>query len=488
VSLGDRLPLDDLVVAVIGDDPSANHARALLMQLGAITTGDPTSACTVIDTSGGSSRFSVPTARAVPCASVAAWAMSGAMSLTCGRNGRPATAGCGSATVLRGALLVVDVLSQLRTGNATRLPDAALLGERAAIATLTRHPGWSVGGMSRAIRARDGWWLLSMPRESDQDLVPALTQAHSERPGWTEVELWAAARLADDAVARAQLLGLAAARIPHPLQRSIGVPPTERIPLATVSSGGVRRPRAQKPLVVDLSSLWAGPLCASLLDMTGADIIKVESSRRLDGARAGAPAFYDLLHAGHRSVTVDLSDEAGRAQLRRLIMAADVVIESSRPRAMQQLGVDAGEVVRRGTIWTSITAYSRTGPWSNRVGFGDDTAAGAGLVAEIDGVPIPCGDAIADPLAGVHAAAATAAALLSDRAHLIDISMHDVATAAAHVTTETSHVHGSNFEGWRVTWDGGSCPVALPRVRTPTGKAAAPGADNDLLLGREISL
>src|SRR4029453_19173112 len=95
------------------------------------------------------------------------------------------------------------------------------------------------------------------------------------------------------------------------------------------------------PLVVDLSSLWAGPLCAHLLGLQGARVVKVESTGRPDGARRGPAAFFDLLHGGPRGVARDLRDPAGAACLRRLLAAADVVVEASRPRALRQLGIEA---------------------------------------------------------------------------------------------------------------------------------------------------
>src|SRR5438445_440620 len=70
-------------------------------------------------------------------------------------------------------------------------------------------------------------------------------------------------------------------------------------------TGGARR-RIEGARVVDLSAMWAGPLCASVLGMAGADVIKVEDPRRPDGARFGPPEFFDLLHAGHRSVVLAL--------------------------------------------------------------------------------------------------------------------------------------------------------------------------------------
>jgi hypothetical protein len=331
--------------------------------------------------------------------------------------------------------------------------------------------------------------VISLPRPTDIDLVAALVQSEVGDDAWSTIRQWAEELPATATVERAQLLGLAAAVVPPP---ETTCPPdpqaSHRASRPIVTSRGGARAGTDRPLVVDLSALWAGPLCASLLAATGAEIVKVEDVNRLDGARDGPARFYDLLHAGHRSLTVDLATPAGRRQLVDLVDAADVVIESSRPRALQQLGIDAFDAVARGTVWTSITAYGRSGPWSNRVGFGDDVAAAAGLVATIDGVPVPCGDAIADPLAGAHAAAAAAAALLSDTGYLLDVSMRDVAALAASLTAEPCDVVGRSETGWTVEWAGGRCPVATPTARPAARSAAAPGADNDTILtGRAAS-
>ena len=90
--------------------------------------------------------------------------------------------------------------------------------------------------------------------------------------------------------------------------------------------------------VVDLTALWAGPLCGDLLARGGAQVVKVESLGRPDGARRGPAAFFDQLNAHKRSVALDFTTTGGRARLAGLLVAADVVLESSRPRALDQLG------------------------------------------------------------------------------------------------------------------------------------------------------
>ncbi len=121
--------------------------------------------------------------------------------------------------------------------------------------------------------------------------------------------------------------------------------------------------------MADLSALWAGPLAGRLLAEWGAEVIKVEDPGRPDGFREGAAAFYRRLNGARPSSPVPL------ASITPLMEEADVVITSGRPRVWEQLGIPP----LRGT-WVHITGYGATGPWRNRVAFGDDAAVAGGLV------------------------------------------------------------------------------------------------------------
>lgn len=407
------------------------------------------------------------------------WARSGAMALTAAAGSAPVVAGAGAAAQLDDDLQFIAASTRQRTGDEVALPGVELLGERVAISGQRRSAGSSVGGAARTLRAADGWWMLSLARPTDHELVPALVEAQVTDP-WSAVRRWSQQRPAAAAVDRAQLLGLAAAAIPPaPAATDEQLVDRREQPVVEILGGRTPGRKDCAPLVVDLSALWAGPLCAHLLGLAGAHVVKVESTHRHDGARQGPAAFYDLLHAGHDSVEVDLRSPGGRDQLRRLLDAATVVVDSARPRAMHQLGIDVAGYVARGKIWTAITAYGRTGPWADRVGFGDDVAAAAGLVAELDGVPVPVGDAIADPLAGACAAAATAAALATGHGRLIDVSMRGVARAAAARPVAPAVVTASRAGGWTVECAGARHPVAPPTARRPRGRAAPSGTHND---------
>jgi len=186
------------------------------------------------------------------------------------------------------------------------------------------------------------------------------------------------------------------------------------------------------PLVVDLSALWAGPLCSHLLLQAGARVVKVESLRRPDGARDGSSSFYALLNQGKRSVALGLDRPEGQRLLGALLGRADIVIESSRPRALQQMGLDPSLLIRQrtGLTWISITGYGRKPPADGWIAFGDDAGAAAGLsgvMRRATGQYEFAGDAIADPLTGIRAALAAWRSWLDGRSRLISLALTGVA-------------------------------------------------------------
>lgn len=329
------------------------------------------------------------------------WAQSGAVWLTGPPDGPPLVPPGRAATSVRENLR--------RLGLA--IP--GLLGERAAYAKLGRSAPWSCGGAFRMLPTADGWLGVSLARPADLEAVPALVESAVEHDPWKAVAAWAARKNGAAAQERLRLLGLPGGVI-------ASEPPRDRAGVVTTALG--TRQSNDSPVVVDLTSMWAGPLSAHLLRLTGARVIKVESAHRPDGARFGPRAFYDLLHARCENVVLDFRTQVD--DLHRLLSRADLVLEASRPRALRNLGVVAEDVVAAGTSWLSITAHGRS---SDAVGFGDDVAASAGMVVcREDGDPVPAGDALADPITGVAAAVAAHSALRSDDAVLIDVSMRHV--------------------------------------------------------------
>jgi hypothetical protein len=378
------------------------------------------------------------------------WGVSGLAHLT----GLPAGAPDFSrAGVLAAARSIADELGRRLGGPVDAVE---LLAGRAALLGLSRRGRTSAGGATRLIATADGWWALTLSRPDDVDAVPALIES-SERQHdpWAAVEAWAAARLAGDVVERARLLGLPAAV----LGEAVGAAPVIR------AAGTAASPRDLSDLlVVDLSSMWAGPLCGQLLRRAGASVVKVESTARPDGTRAGPPAFFDWMNGGKLCYAADFDDGD---RLRALIEAADVVIESSRPSALHQRGLGADDVAGRdGRVWVRITGHGADDERANWTAFGDDAAVAGGLVGRSSEGPVFCGDAIGDPLTGMHAALAVAKSLSRGGGEVLDVAMAAV-TATYAALPEYS--------------DDGDCPAMVPVAPGPQPPAAGLGADNGVV-------
>ncbi|MGB8388355.1 CoA transferase, partial [Mycobacterium sp.] len=306
------------------------------------------------------------------------------------------------------------------------------------------------------LAARDGWCAITLSRPDDVAAVPALLQVDAVPVDpWPVLQRWVATRPVSEITERAGLLDIPAAG----LGEATATP-------ARIHRTGCRASQRELPglLVVDLSSMWAGPLCAQLLARTGATVVKVESPRRPDGTRGGNRAFFDWINGEKLSCCLDFDSQAD--ELRELLAVADIVIEGSRPAALarRRLGPDHVSP-RAGRIWLRITGYDEH---SGRPAFGDDAAVGGGLVGAGDGAgspgPVFCGDAIADPLTGLEATRAVAESLGRGGGELIEVSMAGVAATYAALPTVASV---SEY------------PAPPPSAPPASRPAPALGADND---------
>ncbi len=406
-----------------------------------------------------------------------AWAASGLMALTGLADGAPQMCPAPLASCADGALAALASLAP--AGALDGLRGAALLAERAALLGLRRAGDVSSGGACRLYAAADGRIALNLAREEDQALLPAWLELE-QVPSAAELPRLIAGRAMQELVERGQLLGLAVAP-DQPPDRGAG---------HWFSTEAVAQPRRSVPLraprVVDLSSLWAGPLCSHLLQRLGAEVIKVESAARPDGARGGHRGFFDLLNAGKRCVALDPRDAGGRAQLRALIGSADIVIEGSRPRALRQLGIDAMQLLRDtpGLSWISITGHGRGEPQENWVAYGDDAAVAAGLSSlmhQATGLRLFAGDAIADPLTGLHAAVAAWASYREGGGRLLALSLSGVvAHALAFEPPQTDAALRQRQRRWTAL--ARQQGVQPPQARPVIAPAGALGADTAAVL------
>src|SRR6185437_6344371 len=130
--------------------------------------------------------------------------------------------------------------------------------------------------------------------------------------------------------------------------------------------------------------------------------------------------FFDWINGQKLCYELDFDSQAD--ELRELLAVSDVVIEGSRPAALARRALAPDDITpRAGRIWLQITGYD-----GRRPGFGDDTAVAGGLVGTSADGPVFCGDAIADPLAGLQAALAVAESLGRGGGELIGVSMAGV--------------------------------------------------------------
>lgn len=203
--------------------------------------------------------------------------------------------------------------------------------------------------------------------------------------------------------------------------------------------------------VIDLTAFWAGPSATHLLAMLGADVVKIESVQRPDGMRFAGGFRADVqrwweyswvfqgVNSGKKSITLDLESATGKELFGRLVADSDVVIENFTPRVMASFGLDYQTLrsFNDRIIEVRMPGFGLDGPWRDRVGFAmtmEQLAGLAWLTGYPDGLPTAPRGAC-DPLAGVHAAFLTVAALEHRRrtgqGQLVEVPMIDVVLNAS---------------------------------------------------------
>ncbi len=145
--------------------------------------------------------------------------------------------------------------------------------------------------------------------------------------------------------------------------------------------------------VLDVASLFAGPVIATLLGDFGADVIKVEhpkgdAQRTMGWQKNGTSLWWSFIGRNKRSVTLDLHHETGQKLLKELVKDADVLIENFRPGTFESwgLGYEDLAAINPHLVMVRVTAFGQTGPYSDRPGFGTLAEAMSGF-AHINGYP-----------------------------------------------------------------------------------------------------
>jgi crotonobetainyl-CoA:carnitine CoA-transferase CaiB-like acyl-CoA transferase len=197
--------------------------------------------------------------------------------------------------------------------------------------------------------------------------------------------------------------------------------------------------------VLDLGQFIAIPFCTLWLAWMGAEVISVESRRRMTSRTAppfapgetgnpDASGYYNLLYSGKKSVTVDMTTRAGRELVLGLAGRVDVMVDNYSSGVLDKLGLAYGTVsaINPRIIALSCGAFGRTGPLKGARGLHSAVNLFSG-VADVtgypDGAPRILGGFLPDPLAGTYAAFALMSALLhrerTGRGQFIDLAMYE---------------------------------------------------------------
>jgi crotonobetainyl-CoA:carnitine CoA-transferase CaiB-like acyl-CoA transferase len=174
--------------------------------------------------------------------------------------------------------------------------------------------------------------------------------------------------------------------------------------------------------VIDLSRVLAGPFCAALLGDLGADVIKVEEPAAGDEARTWPPLRdgespgYIVNNRNKRGIAVDLKMGEGAGVVRRLVGAADVLVENFRNGAMEEfgLGYDALAAHNPRLVYCSVSAFGRSGPRADEAGYEAVMQAFGGIMSitgEPGGAPVRCGVSFVDLTTGILCALGILSAL-----------------------------------------------------------------------------
>jgi crotonobetainyl-CoA:carnitine CoA-transferase CaiB-like acyl-CoA transferase len=223
-----------------------------------------------------------------------------------------------------------------------------------------------------------------------------------------------------------------------------------------------RMPTTLQPLhgvkVIEFCHVAAGPFCGMLLADFGAQVTKVEAPegdamRQWPPLTEGFSENFASINRGKQSVVLDLKIPEQRALARQLVLQADVLVENSRPGAMQRLGLgwDWFGPRKPSLVYCSISAFGQDGPRGSEGGFDLTIQASAGVMSvtgEPDGAPVKAGVPLVDFAAGLYAAYSIAALLARVRngepGGQVDIPMFSTTIAISALQTSEYFGTGRN--------------------------------------------
>jgi itaconate CoA-transferase len=175
-------------------------------------------------------------------------------------------------------------------------------------------------------------------------------------------------------------------------------------------------------LVVSLEQAVAAPTCTCRLADAGARVIKIERpegdfARGYDTLARGESAYFVWLNRGKESVVLDLTKDADKALLEKLLGKADVFVQNLKPGAIGKLGFAVARLRRDypKLICCSVTGFGESGPYAARKSYDLLVQAESGLASVTGGPDAPArvGVSVTDVAAGMNAYEAVLEALIA---------------------------------------------------------------------------
>lgn len=215
--------------------------------------------------------------------------------------------------------------------------------------------------------------------------------------------------------------------------------------------GGIR--------ILDLTSLYPGPLATMMLADLGAEVIRIEHPSRPDRVHFLPPligdesAAYLSLNRSKKSLALDVGKDESRQVFFDLVRTADLVFEQFRPGVLDRLGIGYEEAAKHnpGIIYLSLTGFGQDGPYHLRAGHDINYISWTGLLSEVrnEDRPVLPAFQIGDTAAGCYMSVIACLAALwyrerSGKGQQVDVSMVDAVLPM--LTLQLAQYWGSSQE------------------------------------------
>lgn len=199
-----------------------------------------------------------------------------------------------------------------------------------------------------------------------------------------------------------------------------------------------------KPLeglkVLDFTQFTSGPVCTYILADLGADVYKLENPPYGDMNHYNSPSknkhsvYITSLNHGKKSVLLNMKNAEHKELFLKMAESADLVIDNFKAGTLEKFGITYDILKEKNPkiVWTSISGFGQTGPWSKRTAFDITIQAASGLVSvsgEENGAPVKAGISMSDFCSGLQSCCGTLAALLdakrTGKGRRLDLAMLD---------------------------------------------------------------